>query len=95
VKAFANLWKQSELACRDVVEAVNDYLDDVLATPLRASFEQHLHACPWCLTYLDQMRQTVALTAGLARTTTTSLETELPPELEVELRAAFRSRARL
>ena len=78
-------WKQSELTCREMVEIVNDYLADVLATEERASFEQHLHACPWCLTYLGHMQQTIALVGGLR-------EEELPAEVEAGLRAAFRAR---
>jgi anti-sigma factor RsiW len=77
-------WKQTELTCREIVEVVNDYLDDVMASEERASFEQHLHACPWCLTYLRQIRQTVALGARLNEET-------LAPEVEQTLRALFRA----
>jgi hypothetical protein len=82
-----NGWKQSELTCREVVEVVNDYLTDAMATPERASFEQHLHACPWCLTYLNQMRQTIALTGQLN-------DEPLPTDVEAGLRAAFRAQRR-
>lgn len=78
-------WKQTELTCREIVEVVNDYLGDAMSTEDRASFEQHLHACPWCLTYLDQMRQTVTLAGKLT-------EASLPPELEQGVRALFRAR---
>ncbi len=77
-------WKQTELTCREVVEVVNDYLMDAMTTEERASFEQHLHACPWCLTYLDQVRQTIALTGRLT-------ESSLQPEVERDLRAVFRT----
>jgi anti-sigma factor RsiW len=78
-------WKQAELTCREIVEVVNDYVGGVMSTEDRASFEQHLHACPWCLTYLQQIRQTIALVGRLN-------EESLPPELEQSLRALFRAR---
>ena len=78
-------WTQTELTCRQVVEVVNDYLDDGMTTDERASFEQHLHACPWCMTYLDHIRQTVALAGTLT-------EGSLPPALEHGVRALFRAR---
>jgi hypothetical protein len=78
-------WPQSELTCREVVESVTDYLTDSIATPERASFEQHVHACPWCLIYLDQMRQTVALTGQLK-------DAPLGADIEATLRTTFRAR---
>jgi predicted anti-sigma-YlaC factor YlaD len=77
--------KQTELTCREIVEVVNDYLEDAMAPEERASFEQHLHACPWCLTYFDQMRAT----SVFARRVT---ESTLPPEVEAGIRALFRAR---
>jgi anti-sigma factor RsiW len=78
-------WKQSELTCREIVEVVNDYLDEQMVPEEKASFEQHLHACPWCLTYLHQIKQTVALGGRLNEET-------LPPAMEQNLRALFRAR---
>jgi hypothetical protein len=78
-------WKQTELTCREVVEVVNDYLGDVMPAEDRASFEQHLHACPWCLTYLRQLRETAALGGRLG-------EDALPPDVEQDLLALFRAR---
>jgi hypothetical protein len=78
-------WKQTELTCREIVEVVNDYLGEAMAPADRASFEQHLHACPWCLTYLRQIRQTVAFSGRLN-------EDSLPPGMEQSLRALFRAR---
>jgi hypothetical protein len=80
-------WRQTELTCREIVEVVNDYLTDAMTVEERASFEKHLHACPWCLTYLDQLRQA----SLLARRVT---ESSLPPDVEAGIRALFRSRRR-
>jgi Putative zinc-finger len=35
-----------DLACRDVVELVSDYLDGALEPPLAAAAERHLALCP-------------------------------------------------
>lgn len=77
--------RQTEVVCRDVVEVVNDYIEDAMPSEARAAFEQHLHACPWCLTYLDQIRATSGFVRRLA-------QEELPPEVESSLRALFRAR---
>ena len=55
-----------ELTCRDVTELVTDYMHAALAPHERLRFEQHLHACTWCMTYLKQMRRTVEWTSQLA-----------------------------
>jgi predicted anti-sigma-YlaC factor YlaD len=54
------------ITCREVVEIVGDYLGGVLQPADHARFEQHLHACTWCMTYLDQVRDTIELTGHLA-----------------------------
>ena len=77
--------KQTEVLCRDVVEVVTDYLEDALSTAEKAAFEQHLHACPWCLTYLEQVRMTSMAVQSLA-------EAPLPRVVEDSLRTLFRSR---
>jgi anti-sigma factor RsiW len=77
--------KQTEVLCRDLVEVVTDYLEDALSTAERAAFEQHLHACPWCLTYLDQVRMTSTVVQTLA-------EAPLPQVVEDGLRTLFRVR---
>jgi anti-sigma factor RsiW len=48
------------LTCKEVVELVTDYLEDSLSAEMRDRFERHLTACDPCVTYLDQMRQTIA-----------------------------------
>ena len=73
----------SEMACRELVELVNDYLEDTLAVAERTRFEQHLGECPGCVTYLDQIRATVAATRRLS-------EDDLDPRVRDEFLAAFR-----
>ena len=50
-----------DLACRDLVRLVSDYLDGDLPSGWRASIDAHLNACDGCTAYLEQIRQTVAL----------------------------------
>jgi predicted anti-sigma-YlaC factor YlaD len=55
----------TELACREMVELMSDYLEGALADHDRALFEQHLVLCDGCTAYLDQMRRTIALVGRL------------------------------
>ena len=48
------------LTCKEMVELVTDYLEDALTSELRARFDRHLSGCPPCVTYVEQMRQTIA-----------------------------------
>ncbi len=50
---------EQELACRELVEVVTDYLDGALPVPDRARFEAHLADCPYCVEYVAQMRRTI------------------------------------
>ena len=72
-----------DLTCAEIVELVTEYLEGGLSTEERERFEEHIAFCDWCLTYLDQMRETIAATGRV------QLET-LPAELEVRLLEAFR-----
>lgn len=72
-----------EYACREIVEAVTDYLEDRLALPDRALFEQHLGICVGCRNYLEQMRETIRI-AGAVQ------PESLRPEQRDELTRLFR-----
>ena len=50
----------SDLACRQVVELVTDYLEGTLGWAKRRRFERHLARCEHCSAYVDQMRATLA-----------------------------------
>ncbi len=54
-----------DLACRELVELVTEYLDEALTPEERARFEQHLRACEGCSAYLDEVRETIRLTGRL------------------------------
>jgi anti-sigma factor RsiW len=72
-----------EMACRELVEVITDYLDGDLAPPDRRRFEAHLEECPYCVTYLAQIRETAAALGGLSAES-------LSPETRSELVEAFR-----
>ena len=71
------------MACNELVELVTDYLDGVLAEADRVRFDDHLVGCPFCRTYLDQMRQTIR-TVGRLR------EEAIAPEALAELLERFK-----
>jgi anti-sigma factor RsiW len=74
-----------EIACRELVELLTDYLEDVLPTDEKAAVEAHLALCPGCQRYLDQMRATIAVLG------TVPVET-LSEEAQDTLLDAFRNR---
>lgn len=54
-----------ELACREFVELVTDYLEGALEPSRRAAMDRHLRDCAFCVDYLDQVRATIAATGHL------------------------------
>ena len=55
----------SEITCAKLVELVTAYLEGALPAEDRIRFEQHLVMCEGCVTYLDQMRETIRLAGSL------------------------------
>lgn len=72
-----------ELTCRELVEVVTDYLEGRMAAEQRLLFEEHIAYCTWCVTYLDQMRETIRA-AGMLR------EDDLTPEQRDALLDVFK-----
>jgi anti-sigma factor RsiW len=75
--------RRRDLACREAVELVTDYLEGALSPADRERLEGHLAACPHCTEYLAQMRRTLDL---LGRIEPESLE----PHVQDELVALYR-----
>jgi anti-sigma factor RsiW len=71
-----------ELACIELVELVNDFLEGDLDPVVARRFELHLAQCPYCVEYVDQMRCTIALTGQLSAD-------QLDPQTKADLLAAF------
>jgi anti-sigma factor RsiW len=57
--------RRHDLACREVVELVTDYLEGVLDDRDRERFERHLGGCDGCAAYLEQMRVTLRVAGRL------------------------------
>ena len=71
------------LSCQELVELVTDYLEGALSEEETARFESHIGRCDGCNVYLEQIRQTIAMTGRLS-------EDALTPEAERALLDAFR-----
>jgi anti-sigma factor RsiW len=78
------LWRRkSEMTCQELVELVTDYFEGTLPACDRARFERHIAGCPYCTTYLDQMRITIRVLGRLPEET-------VSPTARDELLGAFR-----
>lgn len=54
-----------EIACREVVELITDYLEGALPRRERRRLRVHLSGCEHCSEYLHQIRETIALSGTL------------------------------
>jgi anti-sigma factor RsiW len=72
-----------EMSCRELVDVITDYLEGTMDAADRARFEAHLQECPYCVNYLDQMRETIGALGGLS-------EESIGSEARSELLEAFR-----
>jgi anti-sigma factor RsiW len=61
-----------EIVCRELVELVTPYLEQVLPADERAAIDRHLAACDGCRTYVEQMRQTIRAIGHVPREAITS-----------------------
>lgn len=77
----------AQLACREVVELITDYLEGALDPDRAAEVEAHLRLCEGCAIYLDQIRRTIAA-LGTVPTDT------LSDAAQAALLDAFRGRTR-
>ncbi len=72
------------LSCQEVVELVTDYLEQALLPEKRIQFEEHIADCPGCLTYIEQIQQTIVMLRNLAKQ-------PMFPETKQELLEIFRN----
>jgi anti-sigma factor RsiW len=77
----------TDLACKELVEIITDYLEGTLPEHDRARFDAHLMTCPPCREYVAEMHTTLRLTGRL---TTDSISAGARDEL---LRAFRRMKA--
>jgi len=76
--------KPTPIECQKVVEVITAYLEDALPARDRRRLEAHLAACPYCSGYLDQIRETIALTGRLQ-------DDDLSPAALEDLTGVFRA----
>ena len=74
---------EEELACQELVEIVNNYLEGALPEADRERFDAHLEICEGCRRYLDQMRMTIRVAGTLT-------EDDLDPDARDQLLQLFR-----
>jgi anti-sigma factor RsiW len=72
-----------EMSCRELVDVITEFLEGTMAPADRVRFEAHLGECPYCVNYLDQMRDTIAALGGLT-------EDSIGADARGELLEAFR-----
>jgi MFS family permease len=68
----------ADLACRELVGIVSDYVDGVLPADWRARADEHLRACDGCTAYLQQIRATVDLLTRLNAQTDCAATSHVP-----------------
>jgi anti-sigma factor RsiW len=74
-----------DLACKEFVELVTEYLEGTMSPSERARVDRHLAGCPFCTAYLEQMHQTIATLGSLP-------ESEIDPRALNVLLDVFRAR---
>ena len=55
------IFRRRDLACRQVVTLLTDYLEGALDARQQRRLERHLAACPHCTEFLRQLRATIDL----------------------------------
>jgi anti-sigma factor RsiW len=73
----------SEMACKELVELVTEYMEGTLPLADRQRFEDHLKDCDYCATYLEQMAQTIRTLGRLT-------EEDLSEDAKRDLLSIFR-----
>jgi len=51
---------ERDITCQELTEVLTDYLEDALPSEDHVRLEAHLAICEGCVTYVTQMRQTIA-----------------------------------
>ena len=70
------------LTCKEFLQELNDYLDDVVDAGLRNRIEAHVNECPNCFVILDTTKKTIEIYRD-------SQLYELPEDLRSRLRSAI------
>lgn len=84
MRIFRRKPKPDAMSCQELVELVTDYVEGRLPESDLARFDPHIEACDHCVTYLEQIRLTIAISGTLTEET-------LPPGAADALLAEFRN----
>jgi anti-sigma factor (TIGR02949 family) len=76
--------RRRDVACRQAVDLMTEYLDGALSPRDRERFEAHLAECDHCVEYLAQIRATIAMAGQFE-------PDDLPDEVIDELVGLYRS----
>jgi len=80
------------MTCKELVEFVVDYLGGQLPDEQREIFEQHLQACPPCISFLQTYRDTIELERLACKDPEGPIPAEVPERLVNAILAARRGR---
>jgi anti-sigma factor RsiW len=75
---------ERSLTCQELTEVLTDYLEGAMSPEDVARFDAHLELCEGCVTYVEQMRQTI-------RTVHALRPAEVEASVPDDLLAAFRA----
>ena len=53
------------LTCKEFLQELNDYLDDVVDVQLKRRIEAHITECPNCFVILDTTKKTIQVYKGM------------------------------
>jgi anti-sigma factor RsiW len=77
------LFRRREIACRQAVDLMTDYLEGALSPRDRTRLEAHLADCDYCVEYLAQIRATIDIAGRIE-------PEDLEPEVLDELVSLYR-----
>jgi anti-sigma factor RsiW len=75
---------ERSLTCQELTEVLTDYLEGVMSPEDVARFDAHLALCDGCVTYVEQMRQTIRSVHALRPA---DVEATVPDDLLAAFRA--------
>ena len=70
-----------QVTCRDFVQFLDDYLAGALLGEQLAAFNEHLAACPSCVSYMKTYRETIRLGKLALAPTGEPLPEDIPEDL--------------
>jgi len=80
------------VTCQEIIDFLDDYLAGNQPAEVRAEFERHLSACPYCVDYLKSYDATVQLARSLGAVGRQTPPADAPEELVQAILAARNKR---